>query len=92
MLVDDAESAPYLGIEDDDIEEEFQKLELEVGNENDQDLSPQTCNNNAAESAGLLCDALSSLKLDAPHIVSTSQDSTAPVRKKDSKNLILEAA
>ncbi|GKV23339.1 hypothetical protein SLEP1_g33077 [Rubroshorea leprosula] len=86
------ESAPYLGIDDEDIEEEFQKLELEVGRENVQDLSPETSNNNAAESADLLSDALSSLKLDTPHIDSTSQDSTAPVRKKDSKNLILEAA
>ncbi|GLU07148.1 hypothetical protein SLE2022_241160 [Rubroshorea leprosula] len=52
------ESAPYFSIDLEDIAEEFQKVELEDGRENVQDLSPET------KSADLLSDALSSLKLD----------------------------
>ncbi|XVF22213.1 hypothetical protein REPUB_Repub12eG0154300 [Reevesia pubescens] len=87
------ESAPYLGNDDEDIEEEFRKLELEVGNVNLKDPIPEAGLNNTAESSESLADALSNLKLvDAPAKESAIQNSALPAKNKESNTLILEAA
>lgn len=75
------ESTPlYTGVEDDeeDIEEEFKKLELEVSSENRRE--EVVVSETEAES---LCDALSSLKIAAHDV---------PKRDKVSKDVKLEAA
>ncbi|XP_022757712.1 charged multivesicular body protein 7 isoform X2 [Durio zibethinus] len=87
------ESAPYLDVEDEDIEEEFGKLELEVGSENLKDLIPEAGLSGTAGSNESLADALSNLKLvDAPTKGSAIQNSGIPAKNKESKSLILEAA
>ncbi|KAE8671231.1 hypothetical protein F3Y22_tig00111983pilonHSYRG00034 [Hibiscus syriacus] len=87
------ESAPYLDTEDEDIEEEFMKLELEFGNENLEDLNPET---GVSDTAGIdqsLADALSNLKLvDAPAKESAIQNSRMPAKSKELNNPMLEAA
>nr|CAN69261.1 hypothetical protein VITISV_004029 [Vitis vinifera] len=95
-----AESDPsYADIEDEDIEEEFRKLELELGNQNPQILVSQAGVDTAAgeteasESSKSLCDALSDLKLaDNAARGSTILDSTGSKRDNISKNLKPEAA
>ncbi|XP_019076837.1 uncharacterized protein LOC100259014 isoform X2 [Vitis vinifera] len=95
-----AESDPsYVDIEDEDIEEEFRKLELELGNQNLQILVSQAGVDTAAgeteasESSKSLCDALSDLKLaDNATRGSTILNSTGSKRDNISKNLKLEAA
>lgn len=95
-----AESDPsYADIEDEDIEEEFRKLELELGNQNPQILVSQAGVDTAAgeteasESSKSLCDALSDLKLaDNAARGSTILNSTGSKRDNISKNLKLEAA
>ncbi|OMO82307.1 Snf7 [Corchorus olitorius] len=86
------ESAPSLGIEDEDIEEEFKKLELEVG-ENLKDSTPET---GVSDTAGLnesLTEALSNLKLaDAPAKGSATESSGVPAKNKESNSPMLEAA
>ncbi|XWS76744.1 hypothetical protein CRYUN_Cryun01aG0204100 [Craigia yunnanensis] len=87
------ESALYLGIEDDDIEEEFRKLALEVGNENLEDPIPEAGLSNAAGSNESLIDAFSNLKLvHAPAKGSAIQNSRIPAKSKESNSLMLEAA
>lgn len=86
-------------IEDEDIEEEFRKLELELGNQNPQTLVSRAGVDTAergtmaSESAESLCDALSDLKLadNAPR-GSTNLNSTGSRRDYTSKTLNLEAA
>ena len=95
-----AESDPsYVDIEDEDIEEEFRKLELELGNQNPQILVSQAGVDTAAgeteasESSKSLCDALSDLKLaDNATRGSTILNSTGSKRDNISKNLKPEAA
>ena len=88
-----SESAPSLGIEDEDIEEEFRKLELEVGNENLKDPIPEASLSNAAGSNESLTDALSNLKLvDALAKGSAIQNSGIPAKNKESNSLMPEAA
>ncbi|XVF72856.1 hypothetical protein PTKIN_Ptkin12aG0154300 [Pterospermum kingtungense] len=87
------ESAPYLGFEDEDIEKEFRKLELEVGNENLKDAIPEASPSKAAGSTESLTDALSNLKLvDAPAKESEIQNSGIPAKNKESISRILETA
>ena len=86
-------------IEDEDIEEDFRKLELELGNQNPQMLVSQAGVDTAAgeteasESAKSLCDALSDLKLydNAPR-GSMVLISSGSRRDNTSKNPKLEAA
>lgn len=95
-----AESDPSsIDVEDEDIEEEFRKLELELGNQNPQILVSQAGVDTAAgetevsESAKSLCDALSDLKLaDNAAGGSAILNSTGSKRDNISKNLNLEAA
>ncbi|XP_034690778.1 uncharacterized protein LOC117918325 isoform X2 [Vitis riparia] len=89
----------YVDIEDEDIEEEFRKLELELGNQNPHILVSQAGVDTAAgeteasESSKSLCDALSDLKLaDNAARGSTILNSTGSKRDSISKNLKLEAA
>ncbi|KAK3194426.1 hypothetical protein Dsin_025736 [Dipteronia sinensis] len=94
------ESTPsYSGIDDEDIEEEFKKLELELESENPQVTIPKTGDNEAAEetlaseSADLLSVAFSSLGLkDDPAESSPTKDSMVPARNNESKHPIHEAA
>ncbi|XVE73555.1 hypothetical protein DITRI_Ditri11bG0128000 [Diplodiscus trichospermus] len=87
------ESAPYLGIEDEDIEEEFRKLELEVGNENLKDPIPEAGISNAAAANESLTDAFSNLNLvDAPAKGSAIKNSGIPAKNKESNSLMLETA
>ncbi|KAK0583310.1 hypothetical protein LWI29_035600 [Acer saccharum] len=94
------ESTPsYSGIDDEDIEEEFKKLELELESENPQVTIPKTGDNEAAEetlaseSADLLSVAFSSLGLkDGPAEPSPTQNSVVPARNNESKHPMLEAA
>ncbi|KAF2324985.1 hypothetical protein GH714_022089 [Hevea brasiliensis] len=90
------ESTPsYSGIEDEDVEEEFKKLEFEVGSENLQPSVPGigVCGTSGETdnlvSTDSLSDALSNLKLQD---YSQSQVSVVATRTKGSKNPTLEAA
>lgn len=89
------------GIDNEDIEEEFKKLELEVESENSQVMILKTGVNEAAretlssESAESLSVAFSSLGLgDGPATASASaiQTSVEPFRNKESENRMPEAA
>ncbi|KAK8509740.1 hypothetical protein V6N13_093590 [Hibiscus sabdariffa] len=87
------DSAPYLDMEDEDIEEEFRKLELEVGNENLEDLDPEAGVSDTPGSDQTLADALSNLKLvDTPAKGSVIQNSRTQAKSKESNNPMLEAA
>ena len=92
-----AESNPISGIEDEDIEEELEKLELELESENLQ-ISKVEVGNTSGEMDALgstdsLTDALSNLKLhDDSARESVSQKSPLPTRTKNSKHAMLEAA
>ncbi|KAK2649852.1 hypothetical protein Ddye_017341 [Dipteronia dyeriana] len=94
------ESTPsYSCIDDEDIEEEFKKLELELESENPQLTIPETGDNEAAEetlaseSADLLSVAFSSLGLkDGPAESSPTEDSMVPARNNESKRPMPEAA
>ncbi|KAK1559243.1 hypothetical protein Q3G72_012316 [Acer saccharum] len=94
------ESTPsYSGIDDEDIEEEFKKLELELESENPQVTIPKTGDNEAAEetlaseSADLLSVAFASLGLkDGPAESSPTEDSMVPATKNESKHPMPEAA
>ncbi|XP_061967533.1 uncharacterized protein LOC133691170 isoform X3 [Populus nigra] len=91
------ESNPISGIEDEDIEEELEKLELELESENLQ-ISKVEAGNTSGEMDALgstdsLTDALSNLKLhDGSARESVSQKSPFPTRTKNSKHAMLEAA
>ncbi|XP_034908658.1 uncharacterized protein [Populus alba] len=91
------ESNPISGIEDEDIEEELEKLELELESENLQ-ISKVEVGNTSGEmdalgSTASLTDALSNLKLhDGSARESVSQKSPLPTRTKNSKHAMLEAA
>ncbi|EOX95477.1 SNF7 family protein, putative isoform 2 [Theobroma cacao] len=87
------ESAPYSGIEDEDIEEEFRKLELEVGNENRKDPICEAGVSDTAGSDESLTEALLNLKLvDATPKGSAIQNFGVPAKNKDSNSPMLEAA
>lgn len=87
------ESASYLSFEDEDIEEEFRKLEFEVGNENLKDTTREGGLSKAAASTESLTDALLNLKLvDAPAKGSAIQYSGTPAKNKESNSLMLETA
>ncbi|KAE8723238.1 hypothetical protein F3Y22_tig00012523pilonHSYRG00057 [Hibiscus syriacus] len=87
------ESAPYLDMEDEDIEEEFRKLELEIRNENLKDLNTESGVSETPGSDQSLADALSNLKLaDAPAKGSAIQNSRIPAKSKESNDPMLEAA
>ncbi|CAK7348555.1 unnamed protein product [Dovyalis caffra] len=91
------ESTPVIGIEDDDIEEEFEKLELELESENLQIPKIEAGNTseekNSLESTDSLTDALSNLKLqDGSAREPVTQKSPLPTATKNSKHLLLEAA
>ncbi|KAJ6940706.1 charged multivesicular body protein 7 isoform X3 [Populus alba x Populus x berolinensis] len=91
------ESNPISGIEDEDIEEELEKLELELESENLK-ISKVEVGNTSGEMDALgstdsLTDALSNLKLhDGSARESASQKSPLPTRTKNSKHAMLEAA
>ncbi|KAE8703610.1 SNF7 family protein, putative isoform 2 [Hibiscus syriacus] len=86
-------SPPYLDMDDEDIEEEFRKLELEFGSENLKDLNPETGVSDTAGSDQYLADALSNLKLvDAPAKGSATQNSGLPAKNKESNSRILADA
>lgn len=91
------ESNPISGIEDEDIEEELEKLELELESENLQ-ISKVEAGNTSGEMDALgstdsLTDALSNLKLhDGSARESVSPKSPFPTRTKNSKHAMLEAA
>ncbi|KAJ4727940.1 Charged multivesicular body 7 [Melia azedarach] len=92
------ESTPsYSGIDDEDIEEEFKKLELELKSENPEVTMPgaseEARETGASESAESLSFAFSSLGLeDGPARASATRDSEVPVRSNESKYPVLEAA
>ncbi|KAK6285923.1 hypothetical protein POUND7_012102 [Theobroma cacao] len=87
------ESAPYSGIEDEDIEEAFRKLELEVVNENRKDPICEAGVSDTAGSDESLTEALSNLKLvDATPKGSAIQNFGVPAKNKDSNSPMLEAA
>lgn len=81
-------------MEDEDIEEEFRKLELEIGNENLKDLNPDAGVSNSEGTDQSLADALLNLKLadDALGSGSASQNSGLPAKNKESNSPMLEAA
>ncbi|XP_011025277.1 PREDICTED: uncharacterized protein LOC105126188 isoform X3 [Populus euphratica] len=91
------ESNPVSGIEDEDIEEELEKLELELESENLK-ISKVEVGSTSGEMGALgstdsLTDALSNLKLhDGSATESVSQKSPFPTRTKNSKQAMLEAA
>lgn len=92
------ESTPsYTDVEDEDIEEEFKNLELEVGSENLQVPTSQTGVDSAVEvealeSADSLSDALSNLKLTGnTNRESASKNPMLAMRQNKSKKLELEA-
>ena len=99
FFVSIAESTPsYSGIDDEDIEEEFKKLELELESENPQVTIPKTGYYEAAEEtlaseSADLSVAFSSLGLkDGPAEPSPTQNSVVPARNNESKHPMLEAA
>ncbi|CAA7030564.1 unnamed protein product [Microthlaspi erraticum] len=79
------ESAPYSDVDDEDIEEEFMKLEMELESESSH-AKPAT-----SDAADSLTDMFSELKLGNTEQSSEDQ-ATEPVRMKDSGKKILEAA
>lgn len=80
-----AESAPYPDIDDENIEEEFMKLEMELESESSQ-VRPTT-----SDTADLLSEMFSELKLgDTKQTL--EEQATEPVRMKDGGKKILEAA
>ncbi|KAG8653364.1 uncharacterized protein LOC110615567 isoform X2 [Manihot esculenta] len=90
------ESTPsYAGIEDEDVEEEFKKLEFEVGSDDLQPSVPRIgVSSTSGETGNLvstdsLSDALSNLKL---RDVSENQVFVGAMRTDGSKDLTLEAA
>uniref|UniRef100_A0A2N9G718 Charged multivesicular body protein 7 n=1 Tax=Fagus sylvatica TaxID=28930 RepID=A0A2N9G718_FAGSY len=92
------ESTPsYTDVEDEDIEEEFNNLELEVGSENLQVSTSQMGVDSAVEvealeSADSLSDALSNLKLTGnTNRESASKNPMLAMRQNKSKKLELEA-
>lgn len=92
-----AESNPISGIEDEDIEEELEKLELELESENLQISKVEVGNTSGEmdtlESTDSLTDALSNLKLHKGSASeSVGQKSPIPTRTKNSKHPMLEAA
>lgn len=89
------ESTPCTSVEDEDIEEEFKKLELEIGSGNPHRPSEEVAAHSAAgetealESAESLIDAFSNLKFaDGP----SSRAADGDIAAKKTKNLELEAA
>ncbi|GAV68498.1 Snf7 domain-containing protein [Cephalotus follicularis] len=88
----------YAGFEDEDIEEEFKKMELEVESENPKVLYGKAFNIDegaaaASESTELLSDALSNLKIaDDLARESGSRNPEIPIRNNESQNPIIEAA
>lgn len=99
MAVDVTESTPpYTDVEDEDIDEEFKKLELEVGSGNLQVPISQTGVDStsgeveALESPESLSDALSNLKLsDNSTRELASKSPLLAMRQNKLKNLVLEA-
>ncbi|CAH8322785.1 unnamed protein product [Eruca vesicaria subsp. sativa] len=79
------ESAPYSDIDDENIEEEFMKLEMELESESSQ-VRPTT-----SDTADALTEMFSELKLGNTKQTLEEQD-TEPVRMKDGGKKILEAA
>lgn len=80
-----AESAPYPDIDDENIEEEFMKLEMELESESSQ-VRPTT-----SDTADSLSEMFSELKLgDTKQTL--EEQATEPVRMKDGGKKILEAA
>lgn len=80
-----AESAPYPDIDDENIEEEFMKLEMELESESSQ-VRPTT-----SDTADSLSEMFSELKLgDTKQTL--EEQATEPVRMKDGREKILEAA
>ncbi|KAB1999091.1 hypothetical protein ES319_D12G137100v1 [Gossypium barbadense] len=88
------EPAPSLDMEDEDIEEEFRKLELEIGSGNLKDLNPEAGVSDSEGTDQSLADALLNLKLadDAPGSGSAIQNSGLPAKNKESNSPMLEAA
>lgn len=85
LFVGVAESAPYPDIDDENIEEEFLKLEMELESESSQ-ARPTT-----SDTADSLADMFSELKLSNTKQILEEQ-ATEPVRMKDGGKKILEAA
>ncbi|XP_050235896.1 uncharacterized protein LOC126685932 [Mercurialis annua] len=85
------ESVPsYSGIEDEDIEDEFKKLEMEVESGNLEAFVSRTAVNSGSDS---LIDAFSNLKLHTASVgESTNRVSVEAKRVDDPKNDMLEAA
>ncbi|KAF2588560.1 hypothetical protein F2Q70_00041247, partial [Brassica cretica] len=79
------ESAPYPDIDDENIEEEFMKLEMELESESSQ-VRPTT-----SDTADSLSEMFSELKLGNTKQILEEQ-ATEPVRMKDGGKKILEAA
>ncbi|KAJ7977758.1 Charged multivesicular body protein 7 [Quillaja saponaria] len=92
------EKTPYADIEDDNVEEEFKKLELEVGNENAPVPIPKTGSTSEereseASEATLISEALSNLKLsDNSSRKLTIHNQVVSVEDKERETIELEAA
>lgn len=85
LFVDVAESAPYSDVGDENIEEEFMKLEMELESESSH-VKPAT-----SDTAESLTEMFSELKLGNTK-QTLEEQATEPVRMKDGGKKILEAA
>uniref|UniRef100_A0A2P2IHC0 Charged multivesicular body protein 7 n=2 Tax=Rhizophora mucronata TaxID=61149 RepID=A0A2P2IHC0_RHIMU len=93
------ESAPfYVGAEEEDIEEEFKKLQSEVGNESPELPIPTIASGtpgqiNASESTNALTDVFSNLELqDVSTRRPVNNETVVPSGPNDSKHVVLEAS
>lgn len=85
LFVDVAQSAPYSDVDDENIEEEFMKLEMELESESSH-VKPVT-----SDTADSLTEMFSELKLGNTK-QTLEEQATEPVRMKDSGKKIREAA
>lgn len=99
VSLDFAESTPLYSVTDDEenIEEEFRKLELDIGHENHHEPIVKTEVNNAVEtqsSAEVLLDSLSNLKLsdDGQARIPAIQGTASTVRNNKTKTSDLATA